>query len=62
MCGITGIFNHHSFQLDEIITSFNKGKARGPEYTSHESINDVFWDFTDLLLMDLMLNQINHLL
>ena len=50
MCGITGIFNHHSFQLDEIITSFNKGKARGPEYTSHESINDVFLGFHRLAI------------
>lgn len=59
MCGITGIFNHHSYQLDEIIACFNNGKARGPEFTSHETMKDVFLGFHRLAIngLDVESNQ-----
>ena len=50
MCGITALFNSDNYDTDYIKKSFNKGKARGPEYTCCKTINDVFMGFHRLAI------------
>ena len=40
MCGITALFNASLYRKEDIITSFNKGSVRGPEYSSYNIINE----------------------
>lgn len=50
MCGITALFNAGLYSNTDIIKSFNKGSARGPEFTSHTFLSDVFLGFHRLAI------------
>lgn len=50
MCGITALFNAHYYNQKDIIEFFNNGKPRGPEFTSHKIINDIFLGFHRLAI------------